>query len=98
MQKVVARSQVGGKYSQRNSSLFRVKDILGKKNVEIRHPIGDRLYETPDRMVAFDPELCGRTFYEIEIDYYGCLRDCDFHVVANELQGAPGYIGSSAGI
>lgn len=91
------RTQVGGKYSPDDDSVFRVKRILQAAGVLVRHPMADRVVgQIGEVYCAYDTRRF--TFLEIEADYYTCLADCHFHVVSNLASNVKGYVGESAAI
>ncbi len=64
----------------------------------VRHPIGTEVVLTPEGHRAHEPGVAVEPLHGVEVHYYGCIRDCDFHCVANTTPEQPGYTGDSAAI
>jgi hypothetical protein len=92
-------TQIGGKYSTLNPLLFSLKRHLIDAGYLVSHPIGDCiLKQENDVALSFDPVELGKTFYEVELDYYHAIKTNPFHVVCNAFNGVNGYLGESAAI
>lgn len=93
---ICLKTQIGGSYSPVNRKLFPLKAALVAIGFSVRHPIGDRVVFDDGRWRATEAAHCIPPFAEIEHHYYRCIRDCDFHCVANFKDTAPGALGASA--
>lgn len=89
-------TQVGGKYSNDDSTVFQVKRRLQECGFTVTHPLADSIIADGDGTAfAFDPLI--HSFKDVETDYYASIRSCAFHTVANLYHGAP-YTGWSASL
>jgi hypothetical protein len=93
------RTQLGGKYSKEEQGLFTLKTHLVDAGVDIVHPIGNGIVSGYKGMsLCFDPVKEGKSFYEIELDYYNGIRTNPIHLVYNKFKEIRGYLGESASI
>src|SRR5437867_4456689 len=94
---MLARTQIGGKYDVGDSTIFQLKKRLQSLGLEVRHPVSNKIIKTIDnRGFAFDPTQI--SFFEVEVDYYKSISNCDFHTVNNRFQDDKGYLGESASL
>jgi hypothetical protein len=89
-------TQIGGSYSPENQKLLPLKAALVAAGYDVRHPIGDSLEHHDGRWRAVQTGQAAPHFPSIERHYYDCIRDCDFHCVANFQASSPGTLGASA--
>jgi hypothetical protein len=88
-------TQIGGKYSPIDDSIFKLKRKLTAMQLTVRHPIADSIMSTSDgRALAFDASTV--SFLAVERDYYDSISSSSFHVVCNQFMDIKGYIGESA--
>lgn len=91
------RTQVGGKYSTFDSSVFKLKRTLIAAGISVSHPIADRILSTEDgRNYAFDSAIT--SFSAVEHDYYKSISNSSFHTVCNVFMEHRGYVGRSAAL
>jgi hypothetical protein len=93
----MTRTQIGGKYDIRDTSLFTLKQQLQAANIVVSHPLADKIVSAQNgQSYAFDPKHMN--FYDVETDYYHCIATSDFHTVNNTFLAEKGYLGSSAAL
>jgi hypothetical protein len=90
-------TQVGGKYSPDDDSVFQVKRHLVAAGIMVAYPMLDYIHSTVgDFHFAFDPMM--QSFARVEERYYAAIRSSSFHTVANVFRGQAGYVGNSAAL
>lgn len=94
---MIAETQIGGKYDQKDQSLFALKRRMQAAGVGVKYPTSDGIVCTIDgRGYTFDPTTT--SFFEVETDYYRSIAETDFHTVNNRFLRNMGYIGASAAL
>lgn len=89
---MIARTQIGGEYDERDLSLFDLKRKFKDANIEVTYPASEGITHTLDgRGYAFDPR--DTSFFDVETDYYCSIANSDFHTVNNRFLQNLGYIG-----
>lgn len=94
-------TQIGGKYHSDNTLLFDLKRNLVAQGVSVRHPILDKISkQINDTGFAFNLGADWQSFFEVETDYYNCLRASNLHIISNDFtwMGITGYVGGNASL
>lgn len=91
-------TQVGGKFGAADTGLFALKQSLLDAKIRVNHPQGNQILGTHQGVeISFDPNA-GRSFHEIEVDFFKSMRESDIHIVHNKFEDRIGYLGTSATI
>lgn len=92
------KSQLSGKFSKKDSGIFALRKKLIKAGIEIQFPFSDGIvgeYKGISMTFVPTPE---RTFYDVELAFFGAIKRNPIHIVHNKHDKDYGYIGESASV
>lgn len=84
------RTQIGGGYGAEYRTVYYLKDKLQSVDITVTHPIGDGPLVVNRGQVTADGKSW--SLYELHLDYYLSIINCDVHIVFNRADGHEGGI------
>lgn len=92
----IIRTQLSGKFSKKDKGIFRLRKKLIEAGIDVQFPFSDRIVgEHKGIPVTFIPNE-ERSFYDIEMAFFGAIRENPIHIVHNKFVRKKGYMGESA--
>lgn len=82
------KTQIIGKTSAVKGGLFRIKQRLQVLGFEVSHPLANRITQIDGRSYVYNPKEWSE--YEVTLDLAEHIRDCDLHIVSNDIGGIVG--------
>ena len=90
------KTQLSGKYSPENTSLFALKRRLVDMGFDVVFPAGDTVLEYVNEFAITVPHERTTPFHNTQSAFLGEVAKNPLHIVYNIREGIEGYIGESA--
>jgi len=92
------KTQISGKYSIEDGGVFSLKKKLIEAGITVFHPICDKIIGFDHGVPISFVKHKGLSLFDVELDYYNCIKSSPFHIVYNCFKTTMGYIGGSVSL